>query len=202
MRLLPRLLLLFLLAFPAAVLLRGGPGGERRGAGLGTAADPRPGSRGPCYPPPRDPPQLGVLSERGPEARGPQDPRQGRPRFSARARRGPPVPKLCADVSLATRRRASIHSPTVDSSPRRVDRVRPAPSLAHRGLCGPRGSVSKSVPFLRLLVSRYRRVWSNGLLLPFLISLPSPPFSSQFLLVENMLRKSYFELCKFILSND
>lgn len=145
MRLLPRLLLLFLLAFPAAVLLRGGPGGERRGAGLGTTAALRPGSRGPCCPPPpRTPPQLGALCERGPEALGPRDPCQGRPRFSARARRGPPVPSLCADVSLAPRRRASIHSPTVHSPPRR--RGSSVPSLTHHGPCGSRGSVSKSAP--------------------------------------------------------
>lgn len=58
MRLLPRLLLLFLLAFPAAVLLRGGPGGEGRGAGLDTtAASPRPILEGP------------KPSVRGPQAR-------------------------------------------------------------------------------------------------------------------------------------
>lgn len=45
MRLLPRLLLLLLLVFPATVLLRGGPGGEAEGEGLGGSRLGDPGCR-------------------------------------------------------------------------------------------------------------------------------------------------------------
>ncbi|MEJ1284696.1 signal sequence receptor alpha [Cricetulus griseus] len=79
MRLLPRLLLLFLLAFPAAVLLRGGPGGEGgAGDGDGTAAarDLFPGRTPRGRAAPQEPPRLSALREHGPVVLGPRDPRR------------------------------------------------------------------------------------------------------------------------------
>lgn len=163
MRLLPRLLLLFLLAFPAAVLLRGGPGGEGRGVGgPGTAAardrfpgrTPGEGDRAA----PQDPPRLGALCERGPKTlvRGIH---VGADLVSLPARTlEPPAPGLCADVSLAPRGRASIHSPRADSLPRRGG----SPSFGlldrpSRSVWTSRLGVQKR-PLLLLLVSRCRRV--------------------------------------------
>lgn len=129
---------------------------------------------------PQDPPRLSALREHGPVVLGPRDRRRARPALHARARRGPgtPGPRLCADVSLAPRGRASIHSPRADSPPRRGGSFRLVSSLAHRGLCGRRGPVSKNAPS--------SCCWSAATegtrgMAVFSFSSPPTPFPSQFL---------------------
>lgn len=168
-----------------------------RGAGLGWAPRPPLGPVLEGRADPRTSPQLGALCERGPR---PRDLRQDRPRFSARARRGLSVPSFCADVSLAPRRRASIHSPSADSLSRR----RVTPSL------GPLARLSRSVWTARLSVqncpsscclSAATEESSTGWFLPFVI-FPLSLFQPVFCWLEICWEKVTSSFYKFLLSND